>query len=422
MLTGLVVPALALAVGLAVDGAQLFSVKQHLRNALDSAVTSTARDITTGKISVADARKSVEMFLEANGTGDFIQDGAIKLDKITIDQTAKTLAVGASVNVALAFPVYSIIGNHSVYTESAAVYSDRSIEVAMVLDITGSMGKQNKLQDLQSAAKNAVSLFLDGQDPSKPRVRVAVVPYSASVNTGVLSNTVFVEQAGGTDVPPSINDPKYVSVSSSDGCSTERKTPAGGADISDDGPDQAMVNRDDRLSFCPKSPLHPLTADETALNGTIDGFKAGGYTAGHIGIQWGWYLLSPNWSNYLPAESAPKNYNQPKKVVKYAIIMTDGEFNTAYAGIPDGQKTEGTRVVESNSYAEQLCSEMKKDGIEIFTIGFMLDTASASDVLGKCASTDTGGIQHFYQAADGTALNQTFEKIAANIQRLALTR
>lgn len=422
LIAAISIPAVALAVGLAIDGAQLYSVKQHLRSALDSAVTSTARDITTGKTPVADARSSVEMFLDANGVGDFIRDGTIRLDKLLIDPNAKTLTVGASVEVALAFPVYSMTGTRSVYAESAAVYSDKSIEVAMVLDITGSMGKHNKLQDLQGAARNAVNLFLDGQDPSKPRVRVAVIPYSASVNTGALKNTVFVEQPGGTDVPPSINDPKYVSLTPGDGCATERKTPTGSADIGDDGPDLAMVNRDDRLNFCPKSPLHPLSADEASLDSTIDGFTAGGYTAGHIGIQWGWYLLSPNWSNYLPAGSAPKSYNQPKKVAKYAIIMTDGEFNTAYAGVPDGQKTEGSRVVESNSYAEQLCSEMKKVGIEIFTVGFMLDTASARDILGKCASPDTGGIEHFYEAADGTSLNQTFAKIAANIQRLALTR
>ncbi len=420
LLTGLVMPMLALTVGLAIDGAQLYSVKQQLRSALDSAVTSTARDITTGKTPIADARKSVEMFLTANGVGNFIEDGTIKLDKITVDQVAKTLSVDASVDTDLVFPVYQISGMRTVAASSAAVYSDKTIEVAMVLDITGSMGKLNKLQDLQAAAKNAVNLFLDGQDPSKPRVRVSVVPYSASVNTGVMSNTVYVETSTSTDTPPSLNDPKLISATSFDGCATERKTAAGGADISDASPYVAMVNRDDRLNYCPKSPLQPLTADQAALDSTINGLKAGGYTAGHIGIQWGWYMLSPNWKNVLPAESRPENYNS-KKAAKYAIIMTDGEFNTAYAGVPTNQKTDGNQTVRSNDYAEQLCSEMKKDGIEIFTVGFMLDTPSARDVLSKCASKDTS-IQHFYEAADGAALKQTFEKIAANIERLALTK
>jgi hypothetical protein len=132
-------------------------------------------------------------------------------------------------------------------------------------------------------------------------------------------------------------------------------------------------------------------------------------------------MLSPNWKNALPAGSAPENYNS-KKVAKYAIVMTDGEFNTAYAGVPGTEKTEGAQAVRSNNNAEMLCGEMKKDGIEIFTIGFMLDSTSARDVLSKCASKDTGSVQHFYEAADGTALNQTFEKIAANIERLALTK
>ena len=46
-------------------------------------------------------------------------------------------------------------------------------------------------------------------------------------------------------------------------------------------------------------------------------------------------MLSPKWADVLPAASAPLAYD-PKKVAKYAILMTDGEFNTAFAGVPKG--------------------------------------------------------------------------------------
>jgi len=42
----------------------------------------------------------------------------------------------------------------------------------------------------------------------------------------------------------------------------------------------------------------------------------------------------------LPASAAPAAYSS-KKSVKYAILMTDGEFNTAFAGVPKGGDTTG---------------------------------------------------------------------------------
>lgn len=65
---------------------------------------------------------------------------------------------------------------------------------------------------------------------------------------------------------------------------------------------------------------------------------------------------------------------------------------------------------------------MRDKGIEIFTIGFDLNEENARATLQNCASPDTGKIKHFYQAANGTELNQAFQDIARNIESLALTK
>jgi hypothetical protein len=65
---------------------------------------------------------------------------------------------------------------------------------------------------------------------------------------------------------------------------------------------------------------------------------------------------------------------------------------------------------------------MRKDGIEIFTIGFKLDDDKARDVMADCASPDTGSIRHYFDAATGEELKSAFTEIALNIERLALTR
>lgn len=395
--------------GLALNAGAMMNAKSRMQGALDAALTSTARDITTGRIDEKDARAAVERFLSTNRETAF--GGVIRLDALTIDRTDKTLTGTISVATPNIFPMPTGLAPERLSAQSSAVYSDKKIEVSMVLDITGSMGG-TKIADLKKAAKNAVGLFLDGQDPADPRVRIALTPYATAVNAGPLAHTVFIETKGGSDVPPGLFDPAAVAVAP-DACATERKIKAGVMDFSDAGPEVAKVNRDDELGFCPTAALMPLTANKKALNSRIDSFKASGTTAGHIGIQWGRYLLSPKWKDALAASARPANYHDAK-VAKYAIVMTDGEFNTAFVG----DKKAGA----SSSSAVTLCEAMQDDGVEVFTIGFMLTEAAAKATMKDCASADTGRVRHHYEAATGAELDAAFREIAANIEKLAITK
>ncbi|TIL78625.1 MAG: pilus assembly protein, partial [Mesorhizobium sp.] len=60
VLFGMVASVLALGVGFAVNVSQLYNTKSSLQGVVDAAVTSTARDLTTGVINEADANKSVQ--------------------------------------------------------------------------------------------------------------------------------------------------------------------------------------------------------------------------------------------------------------------------------------------------------------------------------------------------------------------------
>lgn len=403
--------------GLAINYAQLSMARSNLANAVDGAVTSTARDITTGVIKVEDAEKMIRAFVEANTGTPYLSTYGVSIDSVVVDQTAKTVSVKASSNVGILFPMLSPDTFKRVSTESKSLYSDKLIEVVMMLDVTGSMGGR-KIADLKTAAKAGVRAFLDGEDQKNPRVRVSIVPYADSVNVGALANTVVhAESEFTTGEPPSTSDPVLVATTP-DNCATERK---GRYQYSDVGPDFAKVNRDYRLKFCPSAELMPLTANIGALETNIDSFTANGYTAGHIGIQWSWYMLSERWAGFLPAASRPAKSNS-QKIAKYAILMTDGKFNTAFADVGKSQKTRGGQPVKSRNKAERLCAEMKREGIEVFTIGFELDNADARGVMKKCASPDTSSVQHYYEAADGAALEAAFLKIATNIERLTLVK
>lgn len=308
----------------------------------------------------------------------------------------------------------------------------------MMLDVTGSMrksGRTDKLRDLQTAATIAVESLLSGNKHSPDRIRIALVPYAASVNAGELARSkVFVEQRNGPNVPPRNWSPPAWRA---DNCATERKLANGSVDLSDDAPESlriandsrgrynypAVVNRDERLdnestTKCPAAAIVPLTTDEAKLKREIQSFVADGNTGGSIATQWTYYMLSPNWRTAIAAAGlgdGPADPD-PDKIAKIAILMTDGEYNRAYAGSSSNMTT------NARNNARDVCTRMKADGIEVFTIGFALTNSAARTTMSNCASPDTALTRHFYDAATGEELKKAFQDIVRNIERLTLIR
>jgi len=441
-------PMLLLGAGFGVNIAQLSTARSNLLAALDSAVTSTARDITIGVIEAKDAKPTVEAFLIANGQRAFSRGARITLDKVVTDPFRKTVMAQASVVVDVAFPLFGAANRQTITSVSEARYSDRKIEVAMVLDVTGSMAiGRDKIGELKAAAKVAVEALLDGNKHSADRVRVALVPYAQSVNVGekLAKAAVFYEEGNGPVPPKGWTAPSR----RNDYCATERKMQDGAPDYSDAAPDskrtardsagksyeyKALVNRDGRLvrdrvntRECPAAALVPLTSDKAALDGVINSFSADGVTAGGVAMQWGYYMLSPNWRATISAAGlgAGPADPDPDKIAKIAILMTDGEFNTAFAAVPASQKPQMDQQNRSSTNAKAICKAMRKDGVEVFTIGFALparEGAAAREVLKDCASPDTALTKHFYEATTGDELKKVFGDIVRNIERLALIR
>lgn len=455
---GFTATALMMAVGFGVNIAQSYEVKTSLRDALDAAITSTARDITTGKIDKKDARASVERFFLANSDTRFVTTGTYALDALDVDDLTRTITGTAIANVDLAFPVFTK-KNPRVAVRSAATYSDKQIEVAMMLDVTGSMKANrriDKIGALKDAAENAVTSMLGNQDPKNPRVRVSIVPYSSGVNAAGLSRVLYGEKAGGSSLPPLATDGLFsklllgtnlplfdlytgivsAAFPAAGNCSTERKLKDGAADLSADAPDTvrldkngkkyyALVNRDERLGACPQAQIIPLTTDAKSLIDSIKAFEADGSTAGAIAMQWTYYMLSPNWRSAIKDAglgNGAANYDG-KKISKVAIMMTDGQFNTAYSGT-------GDQGAASRGNAEAICDNMKSDGIQIYTIGFDLNDPGmkpieknqAKDLLKDCATPDKGGPRHYFEASTAEELNDAFSEIIRNQEIVAITQ
>ncbi len=272
----------------------------------------------------------------------------------------------------------------------------RRVDLALVLDVTGSMNSNGKLSQLKDAAVELVDILMPQNKPLLNRI--ALAPYSAAVNLG-------------PDIAATASNS-----ASTDGCVVERDgdnasteaPPADGSYFTVES--QLTIPPADNHYACPPATLLPLTNNAGLLRGTINSYGADGWTAGHIGLAWGWYLLSPEWNGVWPAASAGRPYD-PAHTVKAVILMTDGEFNTSYLN--------GTVNESSDEQTLALCEAMKADGKDIilFTVAFQAP-AEAEALLRSCATSD----DHYFDANDGPALTAAFQDIANRLSSLRLTQ
>jgi hypothetical protein len=164
--------------------------------------------------------------------------------------------------------------------------------------------------------------------------------------------------------------------------------------------------------MCPTATIMPLTNSVTGLKSHIETFSAGGWTAGHIGLAWGWNTISPKWSSVFSGSMAPGSYGDTR-YVKAILLMTDGLFNTSYtAGTSDAEQT-----AESHARTVALCDAIKAEGVTIYSVAYDTDP-TAEALLQSCASSST----HFYAAGSESELRASFKKIAGELQQIRLSK
>lgn len=386
-------------VGAAIDFGQAQSKASVLQSALDASVVSAIREYRdTGNASSAANRLRNHFSSELSGSGmtlgaepaegETASNGPneVLLENVGINTASQSVSPKASVNVPTS--ILKLIGIDSIDLEvsSAATMAGKALELTMVLDVTGSMcpnGNCTKLNDMKTAAKDLLDIVMPN---GAEATRVGLVPFATYINVGW---TDTAKRTGRTEYA---NYP----------CALERKS---GARISEAAPASGsefwILNN--TSGHCPPSaPIVPLSNDRNALNTAIDGLTADGGTAGHLGIQWGWYLLSPLWTSVWPSDSAPAAYDDPKSM-KAIVFFTDGNFTAFHRNANGGSSScNGSGdCPESRAEAKSFCDEIKtrvnakgEEAVTIFTIGFGLDpegTTSGNNARGTlkyCASYD----------------------------------
>ena len=396
---GLVIVILVCCVGVAIDFGRAESASAQVADTLDEAALAATESMVDEATSDTAVSGKIASFLNGTIGNPRLQGANFSGLKIATDTEQGSIAIDVDVHVPTVFTRLFNAGDISFHKFAKTAYKVKNVELAMVLDTTGSMNDFNKINELKSAAAQAIDILMP---PGKPVFnRIALAPFAASVNAGPIDLSV---SAG----------------ASTDGCVVERQGPNAYTDATASGPDPLLTssNGSNGNYSCPAQAIMPLSKNPLALKAAINGFTTGGGTAGHIGLAWGWYLISPQWAAMFPPVSAPKPYTDPK-AIKAVLLMTDGMFNTSYFN--------GAINTTSAAQAISLCDGIKAAGIRIYTVGLELalnpspDDVNARTLLGACASPDGSGGSEFYDVANGANLGEAFSKIAGKLSRLRLS-
>ena len=419
ILFGLSLVVLLGAVGLAIDTSRFYDFTSKMQLSMDAAALAGAKLLPDSSQTDASIAALVQAHFRASMTNAGVKANSITPLDTKIDRAKATVEVTGRARLPTFFArILSGSSEPVVFKSAKVAYDIKKVELSMVLDITGSMNTNNKIADLKVAANDVIDELLQ-DSVSEDAVRIALAPYSASVNAGELAATVSVvpptKKCKTSNAGSSCQDNTGVDV---DTCVIERTGPAAATDAAPVGADrlQNASTPPPAGYFCPTASVVPLLGKSSidTLKSILGGYSAQGATAGHIGTAWGWYLLSPEWAGVLPAASAPKPYDDAS-VEKSMIVMTDGLFNKSYIG--GGASDAATQINESYAQFSALCSGAKAKKIKVYTVGFDLSDPRALSELQACASDPSS----FFDVKTGADLKKAFHTIAQKLNTLRIS-
>ncbi|TPI60470.1 hypothetical protein FJ417_12820 [Mesorhizobium sp. B3-1-7] len=179
---------------------------------------------------------------------------------------------------------------------------------------------------------------------------------------------------------------------------------------------------------CP-TPIIPLTDDFDKLRQAASQMSEwnGSGTNVSEGLSWGQRVLSPQppYTDAAPYKTAG--------VTKVVMLLTDGE-NVVYGASNTPQKSDYTsygylasgRFGSSNQTAaarnvdgwtKDVCTQLKNQGVQIYTMVLQADTAANRSLYSACASDPSD----YYAVEDPAKLPNVFQTIANKFSRLQLT-
>lgn len=369
-------PMLAMA-GAAIDLTRLYILHSRLVTATDAAALAGARAIND-----ADRDTQIQRWFWANFTRQTPgrQTGFMgaEVTAFTIGVEDSNRVVRVRVRAAIPTTVLRLVGQDTLVAQAdqAARRQDRGMELALVLDVTGSMAGA-AMTALRDSASEMINI-LYGPNQTVPNLWVSVVPYTATVNIGrgrsdwlaagsldptayagtVWRGCVQARHQNGedeTDTPPGLAPfqphlwrstvGRYSpNLGDNEWTSTTITEPNPENPPTDAAQNSLGNNARGPNLGCGRAIL-PLTQERATILNEIANLRAThrGGTMSNLGLQMGWATLSPRWRGLWGNASLPLAYNTPF-MDKVLVLMTDGnnEWYDWPEGAPGACRTTGT--------------------------------------------------------------------------------
>jgi Flp pilus assembly protein TadG len=413
-----VIPVLAL-IGAAVDYGRASAAHAHMQKAVDAAALALVRDAGILKETELRARAQ-SVFTSVLGT-----DSSITAAPVTVTRQGKTVRVEASGTVRTAFMRIAGLDDMAIDGTAVAAWGRKKIELALVLDNTGSMASKNKLQELKQASYDLLDkLETAAKDVGDDDlVKVSIVPFNSKVNVG----RNHKDASWITFRPHDPNPALRMSRNDWEGCVTDREQ-VQDLDARDDGQITADPSTLHLASVCGEyfggrldrqelAEIRPLTSNFAALRQTIKSMKAEGCTNITIGAAWGLDTLSDKG----PFTGATA-YGTPD-VEKIMVLLTDGNNTRSRAYRNTDHCSEGTYIgAQIDQRTRKVCDTIKAptygQRIRLYTIRVIEGNAT---LLSECASTGEDGKPLYHDVRDASGIHGVFKDILNEILATRLT-
>jgi Flp pilus assembly protein TadG len=288
----------------------------------------------------------------------------------------------------------------------------KKLNLALVLDNTGSMAQSGKMDALKTAAHNLLdTLQAASQTPGD--VQVSIIPFAVDVNVdtsnsgadwidwtdwetknGTCSSSWYHSQSQCQS-----NGKTWTAANHSawNGCVMDRDQ---NNDVQNTAPIAGSTSTmfpANQASACPVAMI-PLSYDWTALNNKVDAMVPTGNTNITVGLALGWQTLTPT-----APFNAPAAATDLEKVI---ILLTDGE-NT--------QNRWTTSSTSIDARTTTVCDNIKADNVRIYTVRVINGDAS---LLQGCASKPS----MYYDVDQADQLSSVFSAIAQNLANLRIVK
>ncbi len=443
IMTALAIVPILVASGAGIDMMRANNAQTVLQAAADAAAIAGAASKLTSDAAI---KVVVIDYLKSNGAID-VMDSVDKIEA-KLDKSKRTFEVKIRGKLKTSLMSIAGISNMELGAYSEIVMGGNALEVALVLDNTGSMNSEGRLTSLKVAATDMVTKLMkmksDGAD-----VKIGIVPFGDYVNVGIANrgepwvdvpadskkltnvcNTTYPEATSsncrdvtgvysndGVPTPYTYQVCDWVYgnpvttcsnqnyTNSWNGCVGSRNAPLDESIGSPSTPYPGLLN-----TSCP-SEITGLTANEVQLKNQISAMNAVGATYIPQGLLWGWNVLDA---------SKPITGGRTNAAMKLAggskaiVLMTDGA-NTRSA---DGKYHWGSDVSAANTKTASLCRNIKSDEIKIYTVSLMVDDITAKNLLISCASDPSMA----YSADNAAELAKAFEDIGDSLMALRVSK